>query len=172
MTLPVYERPKQEVPQQILTDLLRCIRGQFCPDMPAKEWFQSQRFFIRILTYPAAWLNQRGVTLPPARYKVIILSIFDEVKHHGKTGEIRYFPGYLLKVVQEHFAHHGEEYYEEGKAIRSTAERALFSLTNLPRVQDPVSSLAAAHAATVSALRAGRPSRSKRGAPAQALLPI
>jgi predicted SprT family Zn-dependent metalloprotease len=122
-----YDRPKQETPAKILHDLLGTIRHQFCPDMPVKQWCESQRFFKRVLTEGASYLNKRGVTLPPERYQAIYQDIFQGIKQHGQTGAVGYWPGYLLVAVQKHFDHHGDEYYEEGKSIRSLAEQTLLA---------------------------------------------
>src|SRR5688572_30737530 len=47
---------------------------------------------------------------------------------HGNTGAIKYWPGYLKHVLQEHLKHHGEEIYEQAKALRTIAENILLSL--------------------------------------------
>lgn len=143
------ERSKQETPKDFVQSFLRVIRGQFCPDLSNDEWYPHERFCKRVLTYGAAWLNKRGVTLPPERYQAIYQHIFDTIKKHGQTGEVRYWPGYLLRCVQAHFKHHGEEYYNEGKSIRAATERAMMAFTRAqeaPRAPDPVQSMAQAHA--------------------------
>lgn len=124
----VEPRERQDMPQEIVGDLLGIIRGQFCGDLSDKAWFQNRRMFLRVVTYPAGWLSKRGVTLAPTRYKEIVLGIFDGVKAHGSTGAIKHWPGYLLHCVQEHFRHHGDEIYEEAKAVRHSVERAMARL--------------------------------------------
>lgn len=118
-------RAKQSLPEQIVADLLGVIRRQFLADLAEKEWYQHRRFLLRVVTWPAAWLNRRGVSLPPARYKAVFLGILDGVKVHGATAQVKYWPGYLLHCVQEHFKHHGDELYEEAKSVRHSVERAL-----------------------------------------------
>lgn len=125
----VYDRPKQETPAVIINDLLRAIRNQFCPDLSDNQWYPTVQFHKRTLTYGASWLNRKGVTLPPARYQAIYQDIFNGIKQHGTTAAVKSWPGYLLHCVQEHFKHHGEDYYNEGKAIRAGVERALLACT-------------------------------------------
>jgi hypothetical protein len=105
MTLrkPTFDRPKQSVPTEIVRDLMGAIRNQFYPDTlcagAEKQWFQDQQFLkVRVVLWPAAWLNKRGVTLKPDRYKQILLDIFADIKRHGATGAIKYWPGYLELV--------------------------------------------------------------------------
>lgn len=85
------DRPKQELPSEIIGDLLGVIRRQFYGDAEPTQWLKDQTFIKReVVTWPAAWLNKRGVTLPPARYKAILLDIFDGIKTHGATGAVKY----------------------------------------------------------------------------------
>ncbi len=121
----VEPRPRQSMPKEIVDDFLGVIRGQFCPDATDKEWFQQRRFFMRVVTWPASWLARRGVSLTPERYKAILQDIFQGVKTHGATDTVKYWPGYLLHCVQEHFKHHGDEIYEEAKSVRHSVERGL-----------------------------------------------
>jgi len=145
MKAHVEERPKQPVPAEIVGDLLASIRGAFYGDLDGKQWHQEKRFLMRVVTWPAAWFNRRGVTIRPDRYKAIFLGILDGIKVHGATAAVKFWPGYLLRCVQEHFRHHGDAYYEEGKAMRATVERALSQVTGRPQT-DPVEALAHVHA--------------------------
>jgi hypothetical protein len=124
--------------------LLAFIRSGFYRDCPDR-WFKDQHFIRRkVLTYPAKWLNSRGVTLPTDRYKEILVGIFSTIKVHGQTDTVRYWPGYLLHCVQTHFKCHGDEIYEEGKSIRAHTDLALATVQRAlqaQRVADPVASL-------------------------------
>jgi hypothetical protein len=123
------ERPKQQLPAEIVSDLMGAIRGQFYPDATAKEWLCDSHFIRReFVLYFASWLNKKGVTLKPERYKQILLERLQEVKQHGRTDAIRYFPGYLKHVLQQHLKFHGDDYYQEGKNLRAIAENALVAL--------------------------------------------
>jgi hypothetical protein len=143
------ERPKQETPGDLVNDLMLAIRNQFYGDC-LERWHADQHFIRRnVVTWPAGWLNKRGVTLPPKRYRDILFSILNGVKVHGNTGAVRFWPGYLMKCVQEHFAVHGEEYYQEGKSIRAKADIAMFAVSRAKEAAhraDPVQGVAIAHA--------------------------
>lgn len=150
--IPPSPRPKQELPADILADLLRSVRHQFCPDVPDKQWYKDQPFLRRVLTWPASWFNKKGVTVSPERYReILIKEIFIPIQQKGHTSVVKYWPGYLLKCIQEHFSHHGETYYAEAKAMRAQTERALMAFR--PREgavppapgPDPIETLAAAH---------------------------
>lgn len=141
----VEERPKQPLPAEIVGDLLSAIRSAFYGDLDAKQWHQQKRFLTRVVTWPAGWFTRKGVTIGPARYKAIVLDILDGIKVHGSTENVKFWPGYLLHCVQEHFRHHGDGYYEEGKAVRTTIERALSQAGSRPQA-DPVEALAQANA--------------------------
>jgi hypothetical protein len=149
----VEERAKQPLPAEIVGDLLASIRGAFYGDFTDKQWHQEKRFLTRVVTWPAAWFNRRAVTVRPERYKQIVLGILDGIKAHGSTAAVKFWPGYLLRCVQEHFKHHGDEYYEEGKAVRSIVDRALSQATGRPAA-DPVQALAQANAVLAPRTRA------------------
>lgn len=137
-------RPRQSVAAEIRDDLLQAIRNQFYTDA-APGQFQKDRTFLltRVVLWPAGYLDKRGVTLPPARYKAILLDVFNGIKAHGQTEAIKYWPGYLMHCVQTHFRIHGEEYYNEGKALRATLDKIIRKAPSIPTV-DPVRLLAEA----------------------------
>lgn len=148
---PVSDRPKQEVPVDIVTDLMGAIRSQFFAESFTrdpklfKRWKQDQAFMLKnVVLWPAAWLTRRGVTLKPERYKQIILEVINEVKAHGKTEAIKYWPGYLMKCVQSRFKHHEDDIYAEAKSLRTQIERVMASAKAAPRAPDPIQALAAA----------------------------
>lgn len=154
---PQPDRPRQPVPAEIVGSLMAVIRNQFYPDAAtggaaAKQWFQDQQFIrIRVVLWPSAWLNKRGVSLKPERYQQILLDIFQEIKRHGATDAVKFWPGYLAKCVQDHFAHHEEEIYEEAKALRTQLERAMGTAASaVARQPDAVERLAAVHQVLVS----------------------
>jgi hypothetical protein len=95
------------------------------------------------------------VTLPPERYKAILLEIFNGIKQHGSTEAIKYWPGYLMHCVQTHFRIHGEEYYEEGKALRATLDKIIRKAPAIPTA-DPIRVLAEARN---DLLKSSRPRR-------------
>jgi hypothetical protein len=155
-------RSKQEVGAEIVNDLLASVRNQFYADAPAKQWFQDRKFILRsVVLWPASWLNKRGVTLPPERYKSILLEIFQDIKRKGNTGAVTYWPGYLMHCVQEHFKHHGDDYYTEGKSLRSAVERSLMAFGRLDQAAgqpDPVRQMAHARSIIQPQKRRPKPS--------------
>lgn len=144
-----YDRPKQECPSELIFSLLGTIRRQFCADLTDKQWYSCQNFFKRVILYPAKYLNQRGVTLPPKRYQEIVQDILQDIKRHGQTETVKCWHGYLLHCIQQHFEHHGEDYYNEGKSLRAMTERALMGFTRAQeaaQAADPVAPMAQAYA--------------------------
>lgn len=83
-------RPKQQLPGEIIGDLMGAIRNAFYAG--DERWFADQAF-----------LRRRVVTLPPQRYKEILLEVFQEIKRHGQTESVKYWPGYLVHCMQQHF---------------------------------------------------------------------
>lgn len=105
--------------------LLRNIRGQFYTDLPEKRFHQDRNVLMLAITWPAQWLHERGVTWSGERYFRTLRDLLVEIKRHGATAQIKFFPGYLLKCVQDHFAPNSDAYCEEGRQARHTWERAL-----------------------------------------------
>jgi len=161
------ERPKQSIPAEIRNDLLGAIRSAFYGDATEKQWHQDKNFLLKnVVFWPASWLNQRGVSLPPARYKAIVLDVIQGIKHHGKTDSIKYWPGYLMHCVKKRFAIHGDEYYDEAKSLRSSLSLAM-KVTNGLVVADPVRVMAEAQRELE---RASRKTRQKAKPEAQMTL--
>lgn len=149
-------RPKQSVPAEIKNDLLGAIRSAFYGDATEKQWHQDKNFILReVVLWPASWLNSKGVTLPPARYKAIILDVLQGIKRHGSTEAVKFWPGYLKHCLQTHFRIHGEEYYDEAKALRAPLASILAKASQTPTV-DPIRVLAEARRDLVQTSRKTR----------------
>lgn len=141
-------RPVQDTPEEIITDILGVIRGQFYPDADAKTWGQQVGFIRRhVVLWPASWLNGKGVSLPPDRYKGLILGVLMDIKRHGNTGAVKFWPGYMKHCLQEHFKHHGDEIYDEAKSIRTVLEQAMLAAKKAQgsKAPDPVELMAQAY---------------------------
>lgn len=140
-------RPKQQTPQELTDDLLGFIRRGFYAD-DAKQFFQDRRLLLRnIVLWPAAWLNDRGVTIPPARYKEIFMAVILDAMRFGHTDQIKYRPAWLGRVIQSHFAAHGDELYEEAKALRGQVDQVIKGLpVPSSKEADPVRQMAEASA--------------------------
>lgn len=144
-------RPKQTVAQDLRDDLLNLIRNKFYSSSgdDAKCFAQDRsRLLAWVILAPAVWLNKRGVTFPADRYKKIFSDIILDAVRHGNTSKVSYRPAWLKHVMQSHWDHHGEEYYNEAKNARALADHALHVLGKLKVAPepDPVRELAAASA--------------------------
>lgn len=158
--LHVEDRPRQETPGQMVAELMEMIRGQFYGDAGAKTWLQEQGYIKRnVVLWPAKWLANKGVTLPPQRYRAILLDKLQDIKRHCEQAEFKYLPAYIERCVKDHFRHNGEAIYEEGKAFRGTLERVVGKLSAAPQA-DPIAALAAA----ASVLKAKRKKTSAKPA--------
>lgn len=139
---------KQQLPEEITTELLCLIHRQFVPEADEKTWFKEHNQFIKrnVVLWPAKFIVGKGFTMPADRYKTIMLGILDEIKRHGQTGQVRYWPGYLMKCVQEHWRHHWEEYYAESKSAAALADHTVLALKQITgnRAPDPIAAMAAA----------------------------
>lgn len=156
-------RPKQELPADLVARLMALIRNQFCGDLRGDEWGKNSHFVKRnVVLWPAHFVcNVKGFTISAERYEAIMRDIFMCIKYHGDTGAVRYWPGYLMKCVQDHWKHHWEEYYNESKAARNITETALAGLGRLPvRSDSTVETLASVH--SVLANKSKRRKRSFR----------
>lgn len=142
------DRTKQELPADLIARLMAVVRNQFCGDLEGSEWGKNSHFVKRnVILWPAYFIcNKNGFTLPAHRYEAIMGVIFEGIKRHGQTGSVRYWQGYLMKCVQDHWNHHWEEYYAEAKASRNIAETALANIGRLSERTDPtVETLAGVH---------------------------
>lgn len=137
---------KQPTSPELLEELLRFIQTKFYPSDPIGFAKDKPRLLSWVVFEFAKWLTSREVTLPPHRFLAIMRdTILMDAVRHGNTGNIAYRPAWLRAVVQRHLAHHGEEYYEEGKAIRTIADRALWAATRAAQpAPDPIRELAQA----------------------------
>ena len=152
------DRPRQDTPDALIFGLLAYVRGQFCGDLSDREWGQQTHFLRRnVILWPARFMWGKGFTLPAARYDQILRSIFADVIRHGRAGAVRYWPGYLMHVVQEHFRHNWEDYYQEAKSMRSQAMALIARCKPVPAEDRTVEALALAHQALTSRRRAARP---------------
>jgi len=149
------ERPKQQLPEEMLVELLALVRHQFCPDATAREWGQMSNFIkVKVLMWPAAFIRGKNFTLPVEQYSQIMREILMGVKRHGQTATIHYMPGYLMKCVQEHWRIHWVEYYEKSKSVTTIADAAIVGLARTPiRTGPTVEPIAAAHAVLTARAR-------------------
>lgn len=150
--------------QDLMESMLHHLRNQFYDD--TKTFAQQRRLLMVAITTPAAWLRARGVSLPARRQHEILMNIVTTIKHHGATGQIRFFSGYFLHTVQAHLKHQGERYYIEGRAARNHCENALGAIRGATATapgDDDSKKLAEIHRLMKSGTpRARRPQRAKK----------
>lgn len=145
----VFARPptSTEPTEELINTLLTHLNAQFYSEGNPKRFFQDQRQLVGVLTWPATWLNQRGITLPLDRYEKILREIIAGIQRHGDTGKIKHFPAYFEHTVKQWFVHNGESLYEELKSIRNVLDlRFLKGLTpEVPKGPNPIDVLAQAN---------------------------
>lgn len=136
---------KQPTPDDLVAGLLTFIRTKFYAENFGAFAKDKRRLLDWVVLYPARWFDERGVTVPATRYREILTGILLQSVQLGNTGAITYPPAWLAKVVQSHFAHHGDELYEEAKSMRNLVETALLVAGQARRSDpDPVRELAQA----------------------------
>lgn len=116
---------KQPTPEELLTWLLDLVQSKFYQGDAVQFTKDRRRLLEWVILYPASWLEERGVTVAADRYREIMRSIFFDAAAFGNTRAIAYRPAWLAKVVQSHFAMHGDEIYDEAKSMRNLVENAL-----------------------------------------------
>ena len=101
------------------------------------------------VTWPATWLDKRGLPITSQAYQKLLTQRLDDIAKHGDPKRYQtYFPRYLLKTIQDWFAHHGEELYEELKHVRNQLCDIDAILRKQPtqNAEDIVAPIAQAHA--------------------------
>ena len=115
--------------EEFLAGLLDHLRVRFYTTKPMAEFHRDRRRLLYALCWPADWLECRGLFCTPARYRAIVVARLDAIRAQGDPARYgAYFPTYLLKCLQDHFAHHGDELYDELKHIRNALELATGTL--------------------------------------------
>jgi hypothetical protein len=136
---------KQPTPQELLDGLLDFLSRKFYQNHPLQFAKDRPRLLDWVVLWPARWFDERGVTIPATEYRKIFESVFMQALVFGKAEKITYFPAYLAKVIQSHFAMHGEEYYESAKSMRNQVDHALLIAGSARHAApDPVRELAQA----------------------------
>lgn len=116
-------------------ELLQSIRLRFYAPRPA-DYHRDRRWLLHAVTWPATWLEQRGLTCSPQRYQTLIDERLHAIGAHGDPVLYSaYFPSYLLKCLQDWFNCHGDQLYDELKHIRNALDQLLASARFAERVQ-------------------------------------
>lgn len=115
---------QQQTPAELRDRLLDFLERKFYQGHPIPFSKDRPRLLAWVVLWPAKWFDQRGVTVTSDRYAEIFFQVFFDAQIHG-TEKVTYLPAWLAKVIQSHFAHHGDEYYEAAKTVRAAVETAL-----------------------------------------------
>ncbi|MGA2178823.1 MAG: hypothetical protein ABSH15_04490 [Verrucomicrobiota bacterium] len=162
-----YKRPnfqrKQQTSQELKDDLMGFLQRKFYEGHAVEFRKDYRRLLEWVVLWPAKWLIEKGVSLPDDRYREIFMTVFMDSLRFGNTDGIKYLPAWLAKVIQSHFAVHGDEIYESAKSIRTLAEHALLSAGKALQARpDPVRELAAAARLVKPAKAAKKPSQKEQ----------
>jgi hypothetical protein len=129
--------------EQAVEELLDSIRGRFYTATDPLErgalrrFHRDRRMLLYALTWPATWLERRGLTCPPGRYRRLIDERLAAIAAHGDPACYgAFFPRYLLKCLQDFFARHGDDLYGDLKHIRNALDQVLASARFAARVRD------------------------------------
>jgi hypothetical protein len=116
--------------------LLEAVQRRYYGEQPGRDFHRDRRMLLHALTWPAVWLERRGLTCSAHRYQVLIAERLADISVHGDPARYRaYFPAYLLKCLQDWFQHHGDELYDELKHIRNALDLVLASARFAASVQ-------------------------------------
>lgn len=122
---------------ELVEGLLHEVRVRFYAAQPASAFQRDRRRLIHALTWPAVWLERRGLYCSQARYHALVTDRLVAILAHGDpsryggpspTASSGYFPAYLLKCLQDFFDRHGDELYRELKHVRNALDVVLGSL--------------------------------------------
>ena len=141
---PHSDRP-QPTPVELRDSLMDFLERKFYQGHRIEFVKDRPRLLSWVVLWPAKWLQDRGVTIPAERYREIFINVFMDGLRFGHTENITYLPAWLAKVIQSHFAVHGDEIYDEGKNLRAVVDRTLLVVgKQVSQAPDPVRDLAAA----------------------------
>ncbi|MDD5349267.1 MAG: hypothetical protein PHQ12_03555 [Chthoniobacteraceae bacterium] len=121
------------LPEQLVNRFLRSIQHQFYKAPHQKLFFQERNLLLQAICWPARYLDDRAVKISATRYTALLTGIIHTINEHGNLAAVRSPGRYLLKAVQEHMQHHGEDYYQVGKRTRDAIDDIMHGLK--PRVE-------------------------------------
>jgi hypothetical protein len=135
-------QPKQPTSKELTDDCLAILRRKFYTGDDKCFW-QDRRLLLKwVVLYPAAWLNEKGVTIHGDAYREIFSKVFLQAAAHMES-KVKFRPAYLRQVIQSHLRIHGEDYYEAAKSARTLADHALMVAGQMRQAApDPVRDLA------------------------------
>lgn len=149
----------QATPQELLDTCLGFLRRKFYEGHEVSFAKDRRRLLQWVVLWPAKWLDERGVTLPPDQYRERFMKVFMEAMTFGQDVQnITYLPAYLAKVIQSHFRIHEDEIYEQAKSLRNVLDSVLATACRqVAPAPDPVRELATAARLLKAKKRASKP---------------
>ena len=146
-----------DAPREMIERLLARIGALAYRAKRVDRWMQDQRPLMEALTWPAVWLNNRGVGMPVAEYEAKLGEILDIIARHGDLEAVRFFPAYLGDCIRKHFAHHGDEIYAARKHVRNAVDLGfLRGAPARPQPVDAVATLVQVHAVLAAGKRGAK----------------
>jgi hypothetical protein len=135
--------------ERTIADLLEAVRVQFYAGSQPAQFHRDRRMLLYALTWPAHWLDRRGLFCSPHRYRSLVADRLDAIRAHGDPARFgAYLPSYLLKCLQDFFDRHGDELYCELKHIRNALDCLQATLAKCQRASEQsrhIEAIAAAH---------------------------
>lgn len=117
-------RADQIADDATLSELLGDVRLRFYGGQPAVAFHRDRRRLLYALTWPAVWLEDRGLFCSGHRYRRLVVERLDVIRAHGDPYRYaHYFPTYLLKCLQDFLDRHGDDLYVEFKHIRNALDQ-------------------------------------------------
>jgi hypothetical protein len=139
--------------------LLAQIKRRFYDPYPyPRRYYKDERMLLYTVTWPAAWLDRRALPIAAPDYQALLTRRLDDIASHGDPKRFRsHFPTYLLKTIQDWFAHHGDELYEKLKHVRNQLHdiETLLARNTPGSPEDIVTPMARAHAVLAARYRRG-----------------
>lgn len=130
-----------------MNDMLAVIHFRFFGSETPRRWAQEQGVIRQVITYPARYLEDRGVSLPEDRYRKLLVYILADIQRNIQNpAGIRRMSYYLLHSVQEHMKHQGDRYYELAKTPKAASSHTKEVLAGLEIAEPITPALAQAHA--------------------------
>jgi hypothetical protein len=90
---------------RFVEEMLCLIRREFFAKHEHKRFFQERPTLIQAITWPARWMNERGVKARPDVYRGILRTVIKTIRERGNVSQIRRFSVYFLHSVQAHIKH-------------------------------------------------------------------
>ncbi|MEI8288818.1 MAG: hypothetical protein WCH99_05050 [Verrucomicrobiota bacterium] len=141
-----YNRLKQPTPKELTDSCLAFLQTKFYTEPGDDKCFAQDRSKLLswVVLWPAGWLNSRAVTIHGDAYREIFIKVFMNAAAHMES-KVKYRPAYLRQVIQSHWRIHGEDYYDQAKAVRNLVDHTLMiaGQSRLP-APDPVRQMAEA----------------------------